>query len=401
MLHQSAGEQRQVSCTVGKRIRTERLFQRRGSNFVWFGGASRVPVFVARHSIDNLAKQVITLTATRFYCQNGLMARSRKFRFGIRTLLVCMTISAGAIAYYSIVWHKLGRQWEALERLEQIVGNAQTLPSKQEKESWILDWPVHFAFGHQRVGKLQATRHFDIDGEFNDECFELMLQVPNLESVSFTEKNVTVAMFDALTKHGIAVGHWGLKDFTLSDNFLFVSTFHKLDPAKLKFHGILWTKRAPIEYYVEGPTVDHKYASQNLLGSFETCEFGKGLDWKELEGRQFKPEFTDGDNHGNFYDGLHSRLDKHEIDVVSREKNVFRLRWRFNSEFGGDAKAEFVVPFTEVCIVKRSGIKTVAEAKEIVSRQFDLSDFEEPVVIEDGWLSFRFVLKSELRKQDF
>ena len=315
-----------------------------------------------------------------------------------------MALFAGLMAYYGSIWHQLGSQWKVLKRVEATVGDVTTLRPKisaPEKPVSILHWPVHFAFGSDRVSTLRADKEVDFgDWKASDESIELVLQVPNLARASFGEDALTMAAFDRLTENGIEVSHWGLSDFTLSDNYVFVSQFHKLDPDKLQLCGILWTAKSSVEYFVQGPTVDHKYASQHLLGTIQTCEFGKGLDWKQLEMRQFKPQFTDGDNHGNFYDGLHSRLDKHEIDIVSRDKNVFRLKWRFNSEFGGASHAEFEAPFNEIQIVKRSGIKSIAEAKEILSRQFDLSDFEEPIEDEGGWLSYRFVLKPEFRKQE-
>ena len=253
----------------------------------------------------------------------------------------------------------------------------------------------------EQLASAPALHDMDLESTNVDDSFLKPLLGLNLKSIQFGEKQISKATFDSLGDAGIGVGHYGLREFAPSHNYLRIGDqFYEIDRAE----GQLSATVVPGDKFVRWSfsiSTDPRYAPSGQYPTFQSPEFkiDKGIDG--LVGTK-TTEVVDP-KWGGLDNGIHLLPVGHQLDFVSRDMNRFTVVCDFQSEANGGhiARIDTEMDFTDVIV--RTEIRcSIAEATAAVAKHFDLSRFEQPVRLEKTWKPMiKFALKQQHRKPPF
>jgi len=225
----------------------------------------------------------------------------------------------------------------------------------------------------------------------------------NLKHVTFNHMDISAETYDVLTAAGIDVEHYGLTHDELSEEYLaYNEIFYPVvaDKSEITFWLNENAESSVMVSVSGGEKARHPWSANNPPG-IDFYGFSFAGDWRDLEGvkKQFTTDWNDVDaDMGNFYDGIHIGTNDHRFEFVSREGNRLRLKWNCrvgdSAEDSVDLEIDAHIPFTRVCLNNRSGDISLQKAKQIVAKQFDLNDFEEPTY----WGNRNAVIRFEFKK---
>ena len=224
---------------------------------------------------------------------------------------------------------------------------------------------------------------------FHQTEIQNLRHIENLKYASFGHMDISVESYDILDAAGIEVEHYGLTGAELSkEYFAYNEIYYPADSKKSKITA--WcspdSDSCTINILVcAAPKPRHDW-SANQPPQIEFYGFEFAGDWRELVGatKSVTTDWNDVDaDQGNFYDGIHTGTNNHEIKFVSREGNMIRVKWSCRiGDSGADSVPGLIdahIPFTTVYVSNRMGETTIEEAKQAVAKIFALQDFQEPV----------------------
>ena len=265
-------------------------------------------------------------------------------------------------------------------------------------------------FGDQEMAdlaRLKQLTSIHIDGKgWAESDVQKLSQLENLKSFSCDYMNISVETYDLLVAAGIEVEHYGLTNAELSEEFFACRKIYY--PIDLKKSCITASFTADSETCSVNMTVKAAPKPRHDWSAIQPprIEFGFSFegDWRKLVGstQSYTSDWMDTDaDRGIFYDGIFTGTNNHKVNFVSRDRNLFHVQWECRIGDSADdtypVKIDAHIPLTQVRVYSQQNKISLEEAKQIVGKQFDLNDLEEPEYSpgSNSWIIFEMKENSE------
>jgi len=172
--------------------------------------------------------------------------------------------------------------------------------------------------------------------KFTDACIDSLLNMPQLEYVSFADHMITHEGLKRLQTAGITVEFGLLKDFERSWNFLRYLDFDfEIDADRSALHAYLSVDDGTQRFYLEIDCTDDLVPHCWQPAFLEGPPLGFEAPWRELENTEFQVTYDEESVHpllpgnpGNIYVGWHAFPNNHEIRFGNRRGRVFEIDWK-------------------------------------------------------------------------
>jgi hypothetical protein len=229
-----------------------------------------------------------------------------------------------------------------------------------------------------------------------DASLSALLKMPRLKHASFGVHQISLATFERLQEAGIEVEHGGLLNVRRETNLLrYLAMDFEVNVEKSSLQAFISAGEPGIAYRLEIECTDRYVPAYMQPAYLIGPPMRSEKNWRQLVGQQFVINFQDDDLHPilpdnpcNIYVGWHAVPNNHRIQFKNRRVNHFLVDWRCEAMESADGGREPVwvnaeIPFTKLTVTGDETL-TLADAKRLATRYFDLADFFEPRLQTEG-----------------
>jgi hypothetical protein len=273
----------------------------------------------------------------------------------------------------------------------------------------------------------RVTRIYDtmMNGQFDNEEFALLSQIPTLKRLGLDEADVTDDGLAALAKMpqlkrlslyaknitdrglihlrhltqleelflqrlqdaGIDVSHGQLLNVRRKDNLLrYVGMDFEVDRDQSSLKAFLRAGQTNVLWALDIECTEKYVPSHMQPAHLEGPPMPSNKNWKDLVGEEFRISYKGSelhpilpDNPSNIYVGWHAAPNNHRIKFQKRIGHRFLIDWRCEAKESENDAGSSVwlyaeIPFTELTVWSDEPL-SIDEAKRQASQQFDLADF--------------------------
>ena len=234
----------------------------------------------------------------------------------------------------------------------------------------------------QRIPNLEVLE-MDWVQDWNLEFTKQLLQFPALREVQFGWNSITTECFDMLVDARIQVDHRGLKDFNPEEFLTYEGNKCEVDQEQSELIGTVQEGKQGVGWRIHVKATSRYCPTKYRPPDFESQMFFKVGDWRELPGMKAGSLKSNGEKNFRVYGKEHETYDNF-IEVFSRDRNCFHLKWRFASMTEeGYGRGDANLCLRRVFVQSNNPISR-QQAEIELAKQFDLADFENYVTSDSG-----------------